>query len=243
MPSRKPKSRYVRRTGASKGGSGWPIAYPAGPKEIARALQQAAADTGQNVRRGGYNLTATEWKSKDTGGTENNILAGAPKAILMNGLAPGSDIGQRIGREVTMRSIEIRFCARNMVSDTTQQIRWLVVYDRQTNAAGCTLGQVLQTANNVQEVMTSPRNLENRSRFKILHDESTSAPGSATGNGVSTIERHWYRKLRHPVTFNSGTAATVADINTGSLYLFVATGLASDGFSLQWYTRVRYEDH
>jgi len=115
--------------------------------------------------------------------------------------------------------------------------RYLVVYDRQTNGAALTFANVISALD-----VSAPRNLENRRRFTILMDRKFHL--NASGEAGSQRLVQWYRRLRHPVTYNNGDAGTVADITTGSLYLISYGRVAAGATAGSCYgtVRVRYED-
>jgi len=190
----------------------------------------------KNVAVRGMQLSAGEFKSVDVTGTPATDTASG--VLLLNGMARGDEIFERNGREVTMKSIQLT-CQNNVTTGTgvDQTHRVLLVYDRQANGAALTAAQVLTAVN-----VFSPRNLENRRRFKILMDKklTLNASGEPGSNRVWT----YYRRLRHPITFNAGDAGTVADITTGSLYL-VVVGNAAAGPTAGTTTvnsRLRYQD-
>jgi len=158
---------------------------------------------------------------------------------LLNGIARGADIDERAGREVVMRSIQLSYTAQ-VTSGTgvAQRVRVMVVYDRQANAAAPTSAQIMSVDSDVH----APRNLEYRKRFTILHD----AVYVLNEVGVADSEKfcRFYRKLNHPITFNSGNAGTVADIATGSMYL-VTMGTVDSGATdavVIFNSRIRYTE-
>lgn len=177
-----------------------------------------------------------EFKSVDVTGTPATDTASG--VLLLNGIARGDEIFERDGREVLMRSIQLT-CQSNVTTGTgvDQTHRVLLVYDRQTNAAALTAAQVLTAV-----TVFSARNLENRRRFKILMDKRVTL--NASGEPNSNIIWTFYRRLRHPITFNSGDAGTVADITTGSLYLVVVGNAAAGATAgtTSVYSRVRYTE-
>jgi len=188
-----------------------------------------------NMAVRGLNLAKGEFKAVDATATATPSVAGV--LALVNGIARGDDISERTGREVLMRSVQQSFRIYWTANGVDQTLRVLLVYDRQTNAAALTFAQVLAATN-----VVSPRNLENRKRFKILMDKRIDVNGlSASDPGQTSRSFQFYRRLRHPVTFNSGDAGTVADITTGSLYLMFLT-TTDNNMTCQYYSRVRYED-
>jgi len=156
--------------------------------------------------------SGVEFKSIDLNDQTMDVNT-TPHVFLLNGCARGPDINQRDGREIIMRSVQLRYHV-GVTSGTGvgQFARVLVVYDRQTNAADIDATDVLSSA-----TIYGTRHLDNRKRFTILYDR-THQLNAATESG-SEVFQTYYRRLRHPVSFNSGDAATVACMVSGSLYL------------------------
>jgi len=189
-----------------------------------------------NLAVRGLNLAPGEFKAVDVHAA--TAVTTTPIVVLLNGIARGDDINERTGREVDMRSIQ--FSAQVRAATTTgvdQTHRVLIVYDRQTNAAAPTMAQVCESA-----TIQAPRNLENRKRFSILFDKIYNL--NAADESGSSRQIRWYRHLNHPETFNSGDAATVADITTGSVYLIALGTEAAGGTSgsIDYWSRIRYQD-
>lgn len=205
----------------------------------AAVAARRAADVvmGTNRATRGLILSPGEFKSVDTAVV--GAVDSTGSVTLINGIARGDDINERDGREVTMKSIQ---CTVQLyVTDTTgldQSQRILVVYDKQTNAAAPAVTDILTAA-----TVFSPRNLENRKRFTVLMDRCYTLNASAE-SGSSRLFK-WYRRLRHPITFNSGNAGTVADIVTGGLYVVLIGNRAAGATAgaIDSYFRVRYLDH
>lgn len=230
--------RSVKSRGARKARSVLQWSEQKVARDAAAAAARAVVVAGApNYAQRGLVLSAGEFKSVDVTDVADAVIASS--VTLLNGIARGDEINQRIGREITMRSIQFQYTAR--VTPTTgvdQEQRVLLVYDRQTNASALTAAQVLNAVNTL-----SPRNLENRKRFKILYDRTFTL--NASGEAGSFVTRRFYRRLRHPVTFNSGAAGTVADIVTGSVYL-VAIGSQVAGPTagfVSFSSRIRYSDN
>lgn len=175
-----------------------------------------------------------EFKSVDTD------LAGAgnttPTAIyLLNGLVPGTGSAQRIGRQVSLRSLELRFSFSGGAADSFW--RYIVLFDKQANAAAPAITDLL-----VANALYSPKNLTYARRFIILLDEIGSVETQANQGSMITFEK--YKRLNYVTEFNAGTAGTIADIATGSLYLFVLGSNAAGGnaFAISGSARLRFTD-
>lgn len=180
-----------------------------------------------------------------------NITAGANNPSLLNGLVPGTGNNQRSGRKITMKSVqihgEIEF-SQFGTAPIDDNIRVILVYDRQTNAALPAWSDIIQSITVASATSSSSYDFPNKSnydRFKIIRDFKLKMPAAITP--VTTAARQleqltypetrkgfdWYVKLKGLEThYNTGTAGTVADITTGSLLLF-AQGLSNIN-NFQW---------
>jgi len=159
---------------------------------------------------------------------------------LINGLDRGDDDGSRIGRKVTMKSLEIRGVAKPTVTTgLAQAIRVIVCYDTQTNAAAPGITDVLNTADAM-----SLRNMNGSNRFKILVDWYSQL-GDATGDERIPALVHEFRSFTLPVQFNNGDAGTVADMVSGSVYLItlgeLVAGVTAGAGTIR--SRIRYIDN
>jgi len=147
---------------------------------------------------------------------------------LLNGLAKGTGVGDRVGNRVTNRVADIRISfafysdAVGGVINRLFGVRMQVVYDKQTNGLVCPspFGGFYSSSESIY-----------RDRFIILYDEVVYPKHFREMRVWDPTNAEWYLPeqmlvFRHikllldmPTTFNTGNAGTVADINTGSLYL------------------------
>ena len=112
----------------------------------------------------------------------------------------------------------------------------MVVYDKQTNAAAPAITDIL-----VVDTFIGQNNLNNRDRFTVLCDQISEPIGANVNTSVGgTI----YKSVNMETMFNSGNAGTVADITSGSVYLFVAQtgGIGVVNPIFNWRARVRFTD-
>lgn len=162
--------------------------------------------------------------------------------VLLNGLVPGTGASQRIGKKVTLKSIQIRGAINAGalgVNPFSGFGRMFIIYDKQANAAFPTIASILE-----QTSGTSPMNMDNRERFLVLYDRQF-ALDQFGGNPSAQVKM--YKKLNLTTVFNAGTAGTVADITSGAVYVvfinensYVTTSTNSP--IIRWYSRIRYED-
>lgn len=188
------------------------------------------------VSWGGWSQMKAEFKSIETDAFfAMNNGAGV---LLLNGCTRGTDIGNRVGREIMMKSIQMRFVVYADSAGINQTWHLAVVYDKQPNGVALAYTDVFRTGSGTAAL----RNLENRKRFRILKDWYECLSPVASDDSMKVYQ--WYAKCHLPVQFNSGDAGTIADIQTGSLYL-VYMGSADAGTAdcqMGGQVRVRFTD-
>lgn len=208
----------------------------------ARNSMGPSSSTQQAIRVGGWANPSRggELKFKDTAADGVALAFGATTfsaAVLLNGLANGSDASTRIGRKITMKSLLFRHSwIMGPTSTGGSPIRILIVYDKQANATAPAITDILLTDN-----FNAPNNLSNRDRFLTICDVITD--NIATGANFSASDVI-YKKINLETMFNAGSAGTIGDITSGSVYLFIAQngGIGTATASYSYRARVRYTD-
>lgn len=182
-----------------------------------------------------------------------------PKALI-NGCVPGTQIQNRLGRRIKMSSVRI---IGNIVqfqvgvSPVDDFCRLMLVYDRQPNGSTFVLADLLQSVDQTgatSNTVWDGINMSNSRRFKVLKHEiykfectgaSANQPAQDSTDYVQRKSIDWYVPLKGLITqYNTGTAGTVADIQSGALYLF-AVGVSSNTncqYQLQYNVRLRFCD-
>lgn len=157
--------------------------------------------------------------------------------FLLNGLVPGSLATQRIGRKVNMKSLYIRATVQLATTSVRGgNIRMIVFYDKQANGTAPAVTDLL-----VEDSFYSPNNLSNRDRFVVLADQVFDPIGTQADYQKSCVV---YKKINLETMFNAGTAGTIADITSGSIYIMFAQSgtIATGNPTASWYSRIRYTD-
>jgi len=158
--------------------------------------------------------------------------------ILLNGAEPGPALNQRIGRHIHMNYIDMRFfLAATATTGIDQFVRYLVVLDKQPNGAALAITDVLDSVNPF-----SLPNLANSERFIILDDRSRLVNASAEPGSQWGVSKRL--QIGKDVTYNSGSAGTIADISTNSLYLILLGNVAAGATAATGYgnVRLRFDD-
>jgi len=179
--------------------------------------------------------------------------------ICCNAMTQGATQNQRIGQQVVMKSILIRFTmkfnytiASVAFQPLNQQYRYILVLDKQANGvANTSLDDVLpQKA--VAGVTDMPLNLYNRDRFVVLVDKVCTSPLLAsvdtTALSQTIVRKHkiYKKKMNTVVQFDSTASGTQANIRTNSLIFMLINETASTttpvAMTALTYFRLRYVD-
>lgn len=210
-------------------------------QKLPQALrQQQKVDNAQNIaintleRKIKKLENAPELKFIDTQvGTvfASDASTGAGNILLLNGVAQGVTRITRLGDLARMTSVQIKIQASLATDELAPQSqRLILVYDKQADGAALTVANVIDGAV-IGGITHRPYQLDNvPNRFKILYDKTfainpqavgtvTVATGVTAAYAPNTKIIHKKIKLNKKVNYGLGTAGTVADISTGSLYL------------------------
>lgn len=219
----------------------------------AKAVAAVSAAAGF-IRNRNVNTMHTERKVIDLNRQIVAIEQTVGSPLLLNGCIAGSQNYQRIGRKIHLKSLQIRGLLLP-ADDTTQdqQIRMLVVYDKQANGAAPTYGDVIKSQNIAGTTSSSHMdmvNLDNRDRFEIIRDRTwaiakrdTTATSAFSGSPTTICVEEFVRLQDRETIYNAGTAGTVGDIQSGSLYFFVISNNANaSGTNFDIAFRTRFID-
>lgn len=138
-------------------------------------------------------------------------LSSTGTLTLLNGLTTGDTDQTRQGKKVTVKSIQLGGTVSTTTEDTV--VRAMLVYDKQANG----------DAPSILDILTAKepgafKNLDNRKRFIILMDRVIPL---SLNEGASVRKVEYYKRHNLPVIYNQGTAGTISDISTGSIYLIL----------------------
>lgn len=162
----------------------------------------------------------------------------------LNLVAVGDDNTTRDGRQVTIKSVQLHgmvFPEDNTTSNV--KCRVMLVWDNAVNGALPAILDIITIADGVAFPLVN-----NANRFTILVDR-TFAVGkvdntatTAFASSPTTFDVEIYKPL-NCVTQYIGTAATIASVGNGGLYLLtIGSGAAGAAATLNAATRVRFVD-
>lgn len=174
---------------------------------------------------------------------QNNLVyvSNAGDLFHVNRVGLGANDYQRIGNKVKMVRLGIRGCllpsTENVLTDIYNDVRMLVIYDKQANGAAPILGQILTYPTDVN----SPRNPDYTDRYTTLADRSFLVYNKA-GQFYSGNRFRINIKKTLPTQFG-GDGNTIADITHGSIYvIFLSDSVAPDHPFVKYNTAYTYMD-
>lgn len=188
-----------------------------GAQDVPYTRRVRATPTQAAVVTAAARLVADKAEKKNIDVLSGNMITAATATgnlQLLNGVATGATAITRQGRRITMKSLYVIWeGSMAATSAGASALRLLIVYDKQANAAAPVATDVLAS-----DAIYDMNNLSNSRRFVTLMDKTIDSVG--TGGPQSWFLKE-YKKLNLITEFNTGTAGTIADITSGSVYAFV----------------------
>lgn len=199
-----------------------------------------------------------EIKTVDIAQTVNSFRTiAAVSGILLNGCTAGASYYNRIGAKIRMKSIQFKANVTNAATAIEGILRWLIVYDKQTNGVMPAITDILETrdfSGTATTTIYSCLKTENRERFEIVRDKTWHSPSVTNTGGVLTnlsfpsdddeMEFSEFLKLKSRKTCYKASTGAVGDITTGGLYMFcLISGAADQSWSITTATRLRFYDN
>lgn len=208
---------------------------------------------------------ATEWKAKDfykTSSQSDPIWNTAGVVTPIFELSSGSGPDQRIGRKVTIKSIQLHWGLENRTvtaDGSVFPVRTMIIYDKQSNGVTPAYYDIISDQLGSGDAKWSFKNLQNKDRFVVLYDSfgATEAGDSKSrdsvrvnyGTGESGTSKDnevyfgkVYRTMDFPCIFSEEFDRPI----TGAVYVVTAGNQGGSGSgsgnSGTFCSRVRYVD-
>lgn len=190
-----------------------------------------------------------ELKWFDTSTDENAISSTGVVKGSLNLVPQGTGESERVGRRILVRTVAGRFSTELNLEQNVSDIgpgdivRIILYCDKQANGGNPAVTDILQTA-----AYDAFRNLNQKDRFKILHDQFiTINRRVAMTDGTNTAQspivqgfkfRKYWRLNGLPIEFDgvSGAITTITSNNIGVLYI---SRQGVGGMLAHW--RIRYD--
>jgi len=164
----------------------------------------------------------------------------------LNLVAVGDDNTARDGRQVTIKSVQLKGIVKPIDADTSSTYaRVMLVWDNANNSGAiATIAQILTASTSESFPL-----VDNANRFTILSDQSfvlgrTSATATQAVAGSPTVGCLDIYKRINQITQYSGTTAAIGSIQNGALLLVtIGDNAAGDGAVATLAARVRFTDN
>jgi len=197
---------------------------------------------------GFYRGPAPEVKNYDTAGTLNTGTSANWQMVgtqiggtLMIGLAQGPGTNQRIGRKISLKSVQwkgiVAFPGGTFAADT---FFWAVVLDMQNNGATPSAADVFSDIAAGYDL----RNIDNIKRFKVLKRGSIAftSPSVVAGPAYTGVETPLdvYIPMKNLSVDISATSGAVAEFKNNQIYFMSCSYNGQCNF--EGSARVRYTD-
>lgn len=212
-----------------------------------RARVMAAFSSGFVPVRSGRGLTSRKLVgSRETGYVDLAVASYAldttGSITLVATIAQGTTVNQRIGKKAMLKSIQCRGFMNANTTAITNDVAYILVYDRRPTGSLPAITDVLVAAN-----ATSFNNDNNTGRFKILKRVDTQLIGNSTtpATGQEIHSEDWFLKVNRRIIFKAAGTGAIGDIEEGAIYL-VTVGVVAAGTAAATLTcsfRTRFVDY
>lgn len=164
---------------------------------------------------------------------------------LLNGLEQGDGGSQRDGDQAKFLSLQWKGRILNRHGTDVQTYRMIIFQDRQADGTAPNISELLEYGGTA-DVPYSGIRMDNKMRFKILHDEFyTLNPTSLSGQShVTKGYKHLGKKGQGLRVRYGGATASVADLNSNPIYVVIVSNQVSGQSSrADIIFRLRYVDN
>ncbi len=183
-------------------------------------------------------LVNAEKQFYDVSGSVNPVVT--PTAQCLNAIPEGDDDGNRQGRSIRAKELEVRLNFYSATAATNSQVvRVFIVKDNMPQGAVPSVGTLFEGG--TQGILNMPILDSQQGRFKWIYDETFTLGAVTGGQDAKVIVIK--QKLDHHIAF-IGSTGTTASVGQGTLWLFVLTDTISGNASTgAFYSRLRYYDN
>lgn len=209
-----------------------------GPERDYLSARDSEIRKAQAMARTALALVNSEKQFYDVAGSVNPVVS--PTAQCLTAVPEGDDDGNRQGRSIRVKELQVRLNFYSATAATSSQVvRVFIVKDNLPNGSVPSVGTLFEGG--TQGILNMPVLDAQQGRFKWVYDETFTLGTLAGGQDAKVLVIR--QKMDHVVSF-IGSGGTTASSGQGTLWLFVLTdtitGNASTG---AFYSRIRYYDN
>lgn len=148
---------------------------------------------------------------------------------LINGVAQGDDSNNREGNATFNKMVTLKGRVIPNSSTVQQNVRIILLYDKQSNGAAPTAADLLEVPTNVDTM----RFWNSRARYRFLWDKTFSV--GPHGKNFKIV-----KKVRAYTKYGTATTGVIANIVKGSIYVVTLSDAAASTPSVGWVSRVSF---
>ncbi len=166
-------------------------------------------------------------------------ITNTPIITQLTNIPQGDTDTSRDGAQVKLTRHLLRYTiSSNALATDGHIVRCMIIHDKQTNGAIYSDSDLLQDVSNLNN-LTSPLNLDNKYRFRVLYDKVHTLVTTAS-NGQ--IYKAYINDMDLRLRFESSTPS-IADLNSSSLSFIMMASNPNNSPSITLFSRVRYVDN
>jgi hypothetical protein len=166
--------------------------------------------------------------------------------ILVNAaITQGTSASNRTGRKVIMEKLRLSMNFEVDPHNSYDYTRVIVFVDKESRGGLATISDLLTDTGSQEALILSSFNEDNKNRFRIVSDSVHNLPQTNnTGGSWFGGIRHYdiTVPLKHKVDFYNTTAGTIADIDQGALFVYVAGFSTNYGTAADYHTQLWFRD-
>ena len=164
----------------------------------------------------------------------NYALDTTGTVTLLNTVAQGAAVTQRVGKKIAMKGLQCRGISAGNSAALINDIAYMIVYDKRPTGALPLVTDILTTAH-----ASAMNNDANSGRFSILKRVDQILIGNSSVTGVvanalvekTALGEDWWLDLKgREVVYKAAATGAIGDIEQGALYL-VTVGSEAPGTS------------
>lgn len=175
--------------------------------------------------------------------------------LLLNGIAQGTGYDQRIGRNIMVKSIHVKWKLTGAPHNETAAsfspgaiIRVIIFVDNQPNGELASVPGDFLVASAPGKYPLAHLNMANSARFRVLFDKRycvANANADDRSGWKFIVYDETYQKMNLKITYSNTSTGTISDIETNAIYAYVISDII-DGDNLpvlEMNARIRFVDN
>jgi len=204
------------------------------PRALISGMGTGAIQTPMRAKERKYILASAQGGSALGAYNSGAVYAANPSILLVNNMARGTTVQTRIGDQALFKRLFLQgtINASNQITANYSTLRMVVLVDLEANGTLVTLADVFGTSNPLVNAVFNFNNRNFDRKFRVLHDEWWTLGGNCGGGQFPQRNVKIDLRLNVPTGYQRGNAGSIADIDTGAIYLIWISDASATGTQL-----------